>query len=90
MKISRSFSRKIQLKQFEPIESSCSVEIETDDDSMDAMRRQSKTLDAFVQGEVQRTLDTFSKKLERKPDPKYKEVGMLDAVEDLAPGIDDV
>lgn len=64
IKITRSFSKKIQLKQFEPIESFCSaeseIEILKDGDSFMLVHETSKILDGFCQKEVEKTLAKFN------------------------------
>ena|ERR1700685_3116292 len=65
--ITRSFSKKIQLKQFEPIDSFCAAQIEFDTDEIDykdqsvttfvqIMKQHSLDLDLFCRAEVETTL----------------------------------
>lgn len=62
IKITRSFSKKIQLKQFEPIDVFCGAEAEgdienpSDPNSMTLLRRLSNQLDDFCRAEVDKTL----------------------------------
>ena len=57
MKITRSFSKKIQFRPFEPIDSFCSAEMEVGDDGMNVKEEVSAFLDEFVRTEVGKTLE---------------------------------
>jgi hypothetical protein len=57
MKITRSFSKKIQLRQYEPIEFFCAVEHEVPD--VNDMQETSRFLDEFCQEEVEKSLNKF-------------------------------
>ena len=73
IEISRSFSKKIQLKQYEPIEFFCAAKAEVEvpdpqgsDSSMSyglekalLMKTISETLDGFVQSEVEKSANKF-------------------------------
>lgn len=65
IKIQRSFSKRIQLKQFEPIESTCEAqwEFESLDQSFDSrwhdLKTRSEVLDKFCREEVEKTLAKF-------------------------------
>ena len=61
MKITRSYSRKIQAKQYEPVEWFCSAEMDVPDDKAE---QASKKLDAFVQTEVEESIFKY-KNLDR-------------------------
>jgi hypothetical protein len=65
--VTRSFSKKIQLKQFEPIDSFCAAQIEFDTEEIDykdqsvtnfvqIMKQHSLDLDTFCRAEVEMTL----------------------------------
>ena len=66
IEISRSFSKKIQLKQYEPIEFFCSMKAEfepqdglTADDLAKATIELSERLDKMVQSEVEKSANKF-------------------------------
>jgi hypothetical protein len=55
IKLTRAYSQKIQLKEFEPIESFCSIEAEIDQDEM---IEKSRWMDGICQAEVTKTIVT--------------------------------
>ena len=68
IEISRSFSKKIQIKQYEPIEFFCSAKLEADLDDDIVNFEDGKTqaiisekLDKFVQEEVEKSAAKFRK-----------------------------
>ena len=56
MKITRSFSKKVMLSQFEPIDSFCAVEEETIDENKEKI---SLELDEFCRKEVEKTIAQY-------------------------------
>ena len=87
MKIRRWYSAKTQLKQYEPIESGCDIEVTAKDGEEEIV---SARLDAFCRSEVRKTIEAVKGASQRIVDSKKsKDVGELDAVEDLEAGIDD-
>lgn len=77
--ISRSFSKKVQLKQFEPIESFCAAEVELPVAEEKSMSTWAERLDEFCRIEVEKTLTAIRPSLkneqgksaqERKEDAK--------------------
>jgi hypothetical protein len=88
MKITRSFTKRIQLRQFEPIESTCAIEYETENENIVALTESSELFDKFCRSEVEKTLASL--KITPLDKAKNKDVGMLDTIEDLSPGIDDL
>ena len=78
MKISRSFSKKIQLKQFEPVEVVCGmleVEVLKGEKAEDV----SQMADEFCRNEVEKTLNLF-RTVDTK---KSQDVGLDDFENDL-------
>ncbi|HKQ06148.1 MAG TPA: hypothetical protein VJ464_13515 [Blastocatellia bacterium] len=66
IKIQRSFSKRVQLKQFEPIESSCAIETEfeiadgkSSDEKKAIVELNSRTIDTLCREEVEKTLNQF-------------------------------
>ncbi len=62
--ITRSFAKKVQLKQYEPIDVFCSVQAEVNELDMVNV---SETLDAFCKEEVEKSLDKYTSKGNVKP-----------------------
>lgn len=86
IEIARSFSRKIQVKQYEPIEFFCSAkaEIERPGGTIQdpVMIACAEELDRFVQNEVEKSANKF-RQIDTK---KSKDIGKEDteiAIEDL-------
>ena len=79
MKITRSFSKKIQLRQFEPIEVFCAAEDEGNEKSKKRLEEISKELDEFCRNEVEKTLNLF-RTVDTK---KSQDVGLDDFENDL-------
>jgi hypothetical protein len=94
--ITRSFSKKSQLKQFEPIDIFCSAQWEseivdrTTDETREGMAANSKILDEFCRAEVDKTLAIFRPLKEQGKSPgERKEDAMASAQHDAgssAPG----
>lgn len=61
IKIQRSFSKRVQLRQFEPIEASCTVEAETELETLADQEAAdvSLVLEKFCREEVEKTLNQF-------------------------------
>lgn len=85
IEIARSFSKKIQLKQYEPIEFFCSAKAEVEIKELGTSTgirnavEASEELDRICQAEVQKSANKF-----RNVDhTKSKDVGIDDFVEDL-------
>ena len=72
MKITRSFSKKIQLKQYEPVDSLCGAEMEVGDMNLDTPEEVSKFLDEFCRKEVEKTINQLT------PPPKVDKLKALD------------
>ena len=62
MKITRAFSKKIQLNAYEPIEAFCSIELEVENDLIE----KSRWADGVCKEEVAKSLDEVSLAKERK------------------------
>jgi hypothetical protein len=83
IEISRSFSKKVQLKQYEPIDVFCAAkaEIEVDDYALGikdtrstrAAEAISEHLDEFVRAEVDRTLAKVRPPLTKQTNPESSE-----------------
>lgn len=54
--ITRSFSKKVQLRQFEPIDVFCSISSEHEEGTVTSTRDMSRQLDEFCREEVDKTL----------------------------------
>jgi hypothetical protein len=89
IEISRSFSMKKQIKQYEPVEFFCAVKTEVESEL--GMESASAVLDQFCQAEVAKSLDAFldnRKQLElpktpAAPNPRMAEKGTNDAEHDV-------
>lgn len=83
IEVTRSFSKKIQLRQYEPIEFFCSVKAETEEPDFNGDFAVSKmlsgSLDKFVQSEVEKSANKF-KVIDHQ---KSKDVGRDDFEQDL-------
>lgn len=90
IEISRSFSKKIQLKTYEPIEFFCAAKIEADLDTDIVNFEDGKTqaiisekLDKFVQLEVEKSLAKFMLPSAGRDTKKSKDIGLDDFGSDL-------
>lgn len=78
LKISRSFSKRVQLKQFEPIESTCTVEAELEAEHINTAKI-SEELDQVCRQEVEKTLNKFKAIDTWKAQDQAKENAQLEA-----------
>ena len=76
MKITRSFSKKIQLKQYEPIEFFCGAESEVE--KIEDIELTSRMLDKFCQDEVEKSLNKFRQIDTKKVEDVAKDEAELD------------
>lgn len=89
IKISRSYSRKIQVKQYEPADFFCGAEMEKEyegNDFLIRMKEWSEALDKFCQAEVAKSIQVFrptSKPIGKVDKKKSKDVGIEDANLDI-------
>ena len=67
IEVARSFSQKVQVKQYEPIEFFCSVKAEVPLEELESI---SDTLDVFCQAEVEKSVKQFLSPAGRPPTPK--------------------
>lgn len=81
MKITRSFSRKIQLKQYEPIDVFCAVEIEVGDKDMQEV---STYADNFCRAEVKKTIESVLKNQEKITNKKNRKVEVSEDAKNTA------
>lgn len=85
MKIIRSFSKKMQLRQYEPIESFCSIEKEiTDLEGLDYVSRE---LDTLCRSEVERTLNQYRLADRKKIKDTAKDESENDVQLDIPDGV---
>ena len=80
IKISRSYSEKRQLRQYEPIDSFCSAEAEVEGSETglkkEDLENTSELLDTFCRAEVKKTLDAIiPQKTEVKQNPAKSNIG---------------
>lgn len=89
--VTRSYSRKIQLKTYEPFEAFCSAQMEIDDD-MQSKEDASRSLDEFCRAEVAKTIEAVrpSSAPLRKVDKKKSKEQAHDAAENDAGHGDDI
>lgn len=79
--ITRSFSQKKQVKEYEPVEFFCSATTEVEDEELikegilpeAAMKNASATLDKFVQLEVEKSLNDYLAARLPKSEPKTRQ-----------------
>lgn len=71
IEISRSFSQKIQIREYEPIEFFCSVKAEI---LFDGYEQTSKMLDNICQEEVEKSIKIYYEKLEGKIEQETKRI----------------
>ena len=82
IEISRSFSRKLQVKQYEPIEMFCSAKMEIENDKVvsgEIMIGASEQLDRFCQSEVEKSAARFKEIDTKKSKDVGQETAELDA-----------
>jgi len=85
MKITRRFSKKIQIKQYEPIESSCEVEQEVGEEELRQQKsipkylsNISEDIDGFCQEEVEKTLANLLKEKDKEINKVARKKEMAD------------
>ena len=66
MKITRSFSKKIQVKQYEPVESFCAVEVEIDEATV--MKKLGKIYTDFKEDEFERAMMEYTEEVSAELD----------------------